>query len=103
MINTGVSGEPGVPLRGPDVQLLAWVSTAPLDERHEGRQAADASRSSPPGNGNVGHSPDNDHMRLWHKHIWGEWERAWGKGSPKDYVLERKCTVCGKTQTQVIR
>jgi hypothetical protein len=46
---------------------------------------------------------DNDTMRLWHKHIWSEWERAWGKGSPKDYVLERKCTVCGKTQTQVIR
>jgi hypothetical protein len=42
-------------------------------------------------------------MRFWHKHIWGEWERAWGKGSAKDYVLERKCSVCGKTQTQVIR
>jgi hypothetical protein len=42
-------------------------------------------------------------LRLWHKHIWGEWERAWGKASPKGYILERKCKVCGKTQTQVIR
>jgi hypothetical protein len=42
-------------------------------------------------------------LRLWHKHIWGEWERAWGKVSPKGYILERKCKVCGKTQTQVIR
>jgi hypothetical protein len=55
------------------------------------------------GNANVSPDPDNDTMRFWHKHIWGEWERAWGKGSPKDYVLERKCSVCGKTQTQVIR
>ncbi len=43
-------------------------------------------------------------MRLWHRHVWGEWERAWGKvSSAKGYVLERKCTVCGKTQTQFIR
>jgi hypothetical protein len=53
--------------------------------------------------GNVGPCPDNDDMRLWHRHIWGEWERAWGKTSPKSYVLERKCKVCGKTQTQVVR
>jgi hypothetical protein len=58
---------------------------------------------NPHGSANVGPYPDNDLMRFWHKHIWGEWERAWGKGSPKDYVLERKCSVCGKTQTQVIR
>jgi hypothetical protein len=42
-------------------------------------------------------------MRLWHKHKWGEWERAWGKASAKGYILERRCSVCGKTQTQVIR
>jgi len=42
-------------------------------------------------------------MRLWHKHVWGEWERAWGKVSAKGYILERKCKTCGKTQTQVIR
>jgi hypothetical protein len=29
-----------------------------------------------PAEGNVGPDPDNDVMRLWHKHIWGEWERA---------------------------
>jgi len=42
-------------------------------------------------------------MRLWHKHKWGEWDRAWGKGSAKGYVLERKCLICGKVETQVIR
>ena len=42
-------------------------------------------------------------MRLWHKHKWGEWDRAWGKGSPKGYVQQRKCLICGKVQTQVIR
>lgn len=42
-------------------------------------------------------------MRLWHKHKWGEWDRAWGKGSAKAYVLERKCLICGKVETQVIR
>ncbi len=42
-------------------------------------------------------------MRLWHKHKWGEWDRAWGKGSPKSYVLERRCLICGKVETQVIR
>lgn len=42
-------------------------------------------------------------MRLWHKHKWGEWDRAWGKGSAKGYVQERKCLICGKVQTQVIR
>jgi len=52
---------------------------------------------------NVGPSPDNDGVRLWHRHIWGEWERAWGKTGPKSYVLERKCKVCGKTQMQVVR
>jgi hypothetical protein len=56
-----------------------------------------------PAEGNVGPDPDNDVMRLWHKHIWGEWERAWGKTSPKGYILERKCKVSGKTQTQVVR
>jgi hypothetical protein len=42
-------------------------------------------------------------MRLWHKHKWSEWDRAWGKGSAKSYVLERKCLICGKVETQVIR
>jgi hypothetical protein len=42
-------------------------------------------------------------VRLWHKHKWGEWERAWGKGSAKGYILERKCAICGKTDTKVIR
>jgi hypothetical protein len=42
-------------------------------------------------------------MRLWHKHAWSDWERAWGKGSAKAYFVERKCLVCGKVQTKVIR
>ena len=42
-------------------------------------------------------------MRLWHKHKWSEWDRAWGKGSAKSYVLERKCLICGKVETQVVR
>ena len=42
-------------------------------------------------------------LRFWHKHKWGEWERAWGKGSAKGYILERKCAICGKTDTKVIR
>jgi hypothetical protein len=42
-------------------------------------------------------------IRRWHKHAWGEWERAWGKGNPKAYVLERRCKICGELQTKVIR
>jgi hypothetical protein len=42
-------------------------------------------------------------MRLWHKHRWGAWERAWGKANPKSYIQERKCAICGKLQTRVIR
>jgi len=42
-------------------------------------------------------------IRRWHKHSWSEWDRSWGKGSPKAYVLERKCVICGKLQTKVIR
>ena len=42
-------------------------------------------------------------IRRWHKHSWSEWDRAWGKGGPKAYVLERKCVICGKLQTKVIR
>jgi hypothetical protein len=42
-------------------------------------------------------------ITRWHKHVWGEWDRAWGKGNPKAYVLERSCTICGKVQTKVIR
>ena len=42
-------------------------------------------------------------LRFWHKHIWGEWDRAWGKTSPKAYVLERACQVCGKVETQQLR
>jgi hypothetical protein len=46
---------------------------------------------------------NNAGVRFWHRHKWGEWERAWGKGSAKGYVLERKCVICDKTQAQVIR
>jgi len=42
-------------------------------------------------------------MRLWHKHKWGEWDRAWGKGSAKGYVQERRCLIRGKVETRVIR
>ena len=42
-------------------------------------------------------------LRLWHKHKWTEWERAWGKGNHKGFVLERKCVICGKLGTKVIR
>jgi hypothetical protein len=45
----------------------------------------------------------NFRIKLWHKHMWSEWDRAWGKGSPKGYVLERKCLICGKLETNVLR
>jgi len=48
-------------------------------------------------------SRHNERVRLWHRHKWGEWERAWGKSAAKGYILERKCLLCGKTETQVIR
>ena len=42
-------------------------------------------------------------MRLWHKHKWSEWDRAWGKGPAKALILERKCAICGKVETRVMR
>jgi hypothetical protein len=42
-------------------------------------------------------------LRFFHRHVWGEWDRAWGHGNAKSYVLERKCLKCGKVESKVIR
>ena len=42
-------------------------------------------------------------LKFWHRHVWGEWDRAWGHGNAKSYVLERKCLKCGKVESKVIR
>jgi hypothetical protein len=79
--------------------------TRPPRARARAAAARSRGRPRPAGVGPSGRprNRDNDAVKLWHKHKWGQWERAWGKGSAKGYVLERKCSICGKTQTQVIR
>ena len=42
-------------------------------------------------------------LAFWHRHRWGEWDRAWGAGPAKAFVLERRCEICGKVETKVIR
>ncbi len=87
--------------QAPTMWEPTWIAPIKCCSRSE--RVADAGRSWKRRLPILGLRCGDDKMKFWHKHKWGEWERAWGKGSAKGYILERKCLICGRIETKVIR